>query len=150
MRAVGYTCKTQLAANRLQNEILARPHVRRFIELSGDAELMDAIMQKNERMEILSSIVRSSTQQTPIKSPVKNKDGEDVELMNWDPQSAVRAINELNKMDGSHAPKVKEISGPGGKPLEVKAIATDMDPAEAARLYQEAMQAEAGPVDADD
>jgi len=79
--------------------------------------LKKAILNKDERMEILTKI--ASGEITMIKE-VAGRQG--IELLNVTPDFAERraAIAELNKMDGEYAPQRKELTHTTPKKLTIK------------------------------
>lgn len=62
----------------------------------------------------LIEVVERSLQHKEVFGP----DGEPTGEYKFDAQSVIRAINELNKMDGDHAPTRNEHTGKDGKPIE--------------------------------
>jgi len=58
---------------------------------------------------------------------VTDHDGSATGEYKFDASSAVRAINELNKMDGDHAPTKNEHTGKNGKPIQTESKVTNIN-----------------------
>jgi len=74
-----------------------------------------------QKKEWLKQVVERSLQ----IEEVTNREGEAVGEFKFQGGDVIRAINELNKMDGDHSAEKKEISGAGGKELGIHVVFDD-------------------------
>lgn len=96
----GYSEKTAYA---IGHENLSKPEIQEFISKSRQKIIERAEWTAQDRIDALKALFERASKED-VKTAI----------------SAIPAIMEVNKMQGSYAPSKSELSGPDGGPIQVE------------------------------
>jgi len=108
------------------SQIFARPHVKDYIDkvIERQSERFDVEVTDIKRM--LLRTARIGFQEVAFGR------GDNQYVKQLDPQTGLKALDQLNKMGGNYAAEKRELTGPGGGPIVTRTLSDFYDELEGA------------------